>query len=192
MYNALFGSSTTEATAAPKEGDLTASMAKKEIADEVDDDDFKDAVEEENEEVGEGTFEVTPDELAIIRAELATEFPDDYNYLSDAYILSVASKPYSKDPTVRRPLEVRSRRRFPPCVSASQGVKMMTLVSLVVVALLFSSHSVSLLSVTRHLNAPKLSRKFCTYAYISKVYSLWFPYQASFFLTLLSCFRKWI
>lgn len=50
-------------------------------------------------------FEVTLEELTLIRADLACEFPDDYNYLSDAYILSVASKPYSKDPTIRRPLE---------------------------------------------------------------------------------------
>mmetsp|Transcript_14315 Transcript_14315/g.34611 ORF Transcript_14315/g.34611 Transcript_14315/m.34611 type:complete len:337 (+) Transcript_14315:76-1086(+) len=86
-----------------KESDLTESMAKREIADEADDDEFKDAVEDE--EVGEGTFDVTPDELAIIRAELATEFPEDYKYLSDAYVLWVAPKPYSKDPTIRRPLE---------------------------------------------------------------------------------------
>ena len=92
-----------------KESELTQSMAKREIADEADDDEFKDAVEDE--EVGEGTFDVTPDELAIIRAELATEFPDDYKYLSDAYILSVASKPYSKDPTIRRPLEVRNKMK---------------------------------------------------------------------------------
>uniref|UniRef100_A0A7S2YHU6 CRAL-TRIO domain-containing protein n=1 Tax=Entomoneis paludosa TaxID=265537 RepID=A0A7S2YHU6_9STRA len=69
------------------------------------DDDFKDAVEEDGDEGVEGTFEVTPEELAILRAGLATEYPDDYNYLSDAYILSVASKPYSKDPTKRRPLD---------------------------------------------------------------------------------------
>jgi|Transcript_13195 hypothetical protein len=49
-------------------------------------------------------FPVSAEELSIIRAELASDFPDDYLYLSDAYILSVASKPYSKDPTVRRPL----------------------------------------------------------------------------------------
>lgn len=75
------------------------------------DDDFKDAVEEEDVDV-EGNFPVTKEELAIIRAELACEFPEDYNYLSDAYILSVASKPYSKDPTVRRPLEVRQAMKF--------------------------------------------------------------------------------
>ena len=69
------------------------------------DDDFKDALEEED--CAEGTFEVTREELSIIRAELACEFPEDYDYLSDSYILSVASKPYSKDPTIRRPLEVR-------------------------------------------------------------------------------------
>lgn len=79
--------------------------AKQAIQNEVNDD-FKDAVEEENEDdVPAGQFAVSKEELAIIRAELACEFPEDYAYLSDAYILSVASKPYSKDPTVRRPLE---------------------------------------------------------------------------------------
>lgn len=43
--------------------------------------------------------------MSIIRAELACEFPDDYTYMSDAYVKSVASKPYSKDPTIRRPIE---------------------------------------------------------------------------------------
>jgi hypothetical protein len=80
--------------------------AKAMLKQEAEDDDFKDAVEEEEVDTN-GNFQVTVEELAIIRAELATEFPDDYNYLSDAYILSVASKPYSKDTTIRRPLEVR-------------------------------------------------------------------------------------
>ena len=84
---------------------ITEEEAQKVISAEADDDDFKDAVEEE--EVVDGIFPVSPEELSIIRAELACEFPEDYSYLSDAYILSVASKPYSKDPTVRRPLEVR-------------------------------------------------------------------------------------
>lgn len=84
--------------------EITNEEAQKAISQEVDDDDFKDAVEEEEEEV-DGCFPVSPEELSIIRAELACEFPDDYSYLSDAYILSVASKPYSKDPTIRRPLE---------------------------------------------------------------------------------------
>jgi hypothetical protein len=66
-------------------------------------DEFADVADDEVEH--DGFFEVTPEELTILRAELASEFPDDYNYLSDAYILSVASKPYSKDPTIRRPLE---------------------------------------------------------------------------------------
>lgn len=78
--------------------------AQKAIRDEVDDE-FEDAVEEDADEGVKGCFEVTTEELAIIRAELACEFPEDYTYLSDAYILSVASKPYSKDPTIRRPLE---------------------------------------------------------------------------------------
>mmetsp|Transcript_33323 Transcript_33323/g.38609 ORF Transcript_33323/g.38609 Transcript_33323/m.38609 type:complete len:345 (-) Transcript_33323:197-1231(-) len=66
-------------------------------------DDFQDAVED----VGDGvnTFDVSVEEMSIIRAELACEFPDDYKYLSDAYIESVASKPYSKDMSIRRPLE---------------------------------------------------------------------------------------
>lgn len=76
-----------------------ADKAVKEEADE-----FADAVEDED-ELESGVFHVSKEELAIIRAELACEFPDDYKYLSDAYILSVASKPYSKDPTQRRPLE---------------------------------------------------------------------------------------
>lgn len=67
-------------------------------------DDFKDALEEEEVD-SEVTFEVTKEELSICRAQLASDYPDDYNYLSDTYILSVASKPYSKDPSIRRPLE---------------------------------------------------------------------------------------
>lgn len=78
--------------------------AQKAIQNEVDGE-FEDAVEEENDDGASGQFTVSKEELAIIRAELACEFPEDYSYLSDAYVLSVASKPYSKDPTVRRPLE---------------------------------------------------------------------------------------
>jgi len=68
--------------------------AKAEIAEDLDE-----------EAVPSGEFEVTQEEMSIIRAELACEFPDDYTYMSDAYVKSVASKPYSKDPTIRRPLE---------------------------------------------------------------------------------------
>ena len=85
---------------------ITKEEAEKVISEEADDDDdFKDAVEEEEVD---GCFPVSPEELSIIRAELACEFPEDYSYLSDSYILSVASKPYSKDPSIRRPLEVRT------------------------------------------------------------------------------------
>lgn len=83
---------------------LSQDEAKNAIQSEIDNE-FEDAVQEDADEGVKGTFEVTKEELAIIRAELATEFPEDYKYLSDAYILSVASKPYSKDPTIRRPLE---------------------------------------------------------------------------------------
>jgi hypothetical protein len=90
---------------------MTPEEANKVVEDETaNDDEFKDAVEEEEIE-GDKTFEVTPEELNLIRAELASDFPEDYNYLSDAYILSVASKPYSKDPTTRRPIEVRKEKQ---------------------------------------------------------------------------------
>uniref|UniRef100_A0A7S2RL89 CRAL-TRIO domain-containing protein n=1 Tax=Eucampia antarctica TaxID=49252 RepID=A0A7S2RL89_9STRA len=75
-------------------------QAKAELAEGVEDE-FVDATEDGKEK----TFDVSPEELSIIRAELACEFPDDYDYMSDDYIMSVASKPYSKDLTVRRPLE---------------------------------------------------------------------------------------
>lgn len=58
-----------------------------------------------SEQQEETIFDVSIEELSIIRAELACDFPDDYLYLSDDYIISVASKPYSKDPTIRRPLD---------------------------------------------------------------------------------------
>ena len=92
-----------------QEDGVKPSLSQEEAAAKIEegvDDEFKDAIEEDADEgVPAGQFAVSPEELAIIRADLATEFPDDYKYLSDAYILSVASKPYSKDPTVRRPLE---------------------------------------------------------------------------------------
>ena len=68
-----------------------AAKAKAEIA-EGNEDEFEDAVEGEEGADASGNFRVTPEELAIIRAELACEFPEDYTYLSDAYVLSVASK----------------------------------------------------------------------------------------------------
>lgn len=86
-----------EAPKLSKEESEKAEAAVKEAANEIEDVDADEGVE--------GTFKVTKEELSILRAELASEFPEDYNYLSDAYILSVASKPYSKDPKVRRPLE---------------------------------------------------------------------------------------
>ena len=73
--------------------------AKAEIDNEADD------FDEDDDTPASGEFEVTKEEMSIIRAELACEFPEDYEYLSDAYVKSVASKPYSKDPTKRRPLD---------------------------------------------------------------------------------------
>jgi len=53
----------------------------------------------------EQTFDVCQEELTLMRAQLASDYPEDYQSLSDDYLCSVASKPYSKDPTIRRPLE---------------------------------------------------------------------------------------
>lgn len=78
--------------------------AEKEIQAEVDDV-FEDAVQEDDDEGIKGEFKVSDEEVSLLRADLATHFPEDYMYLSNAYIRSVASKPYSKDPSVRRPLE---------------------------------------------------------------------------------------
>lgn len=68
-------------------------------------DDFKNAVKEDSDEGIEGTFEVTDDEMKTIRDAITKDYPNDASYLSDAYMYSVASKPYSKDPTSRRPLD---------------------------------------------------------------------------------------
>jgi len=83
-----------------------AEAAKAEINEGMEDE-FEDALDENKTDGPDksGNFEVSIEELSILRAELACEFPEDYNYLSDQYITSVASKPYSKDPTVRRPIE---------------------------------------------------------------------------------------
>jgi len=53
----------------------------------------------------EKTFDVTHEELSLIRAQITTEYPEDYQTLSDSYLCSVASKPYSKDITIRRPYD---------------------------------------------------------------------------------------
>mmetsp|Transcript_2483 Transcript_2483/g.3548 ORF Transcript_2483/g.3548 Transcript_2483/m.3548 type:complete len:332 (+) Transcript_2483:98-1093(+) len=51
------------------------------------------------------TFDVSAEEVSLIRADIASAYPEDYTFLSNDYISSVASKPYSKDPTKRRPIE---------------------------------------------------------------------------------------
>ena len=84
---------------------LDESAIKEQLDSKASDGDFKDAINEDDDEGVSGDFKVSTEELSILRANLASEFPEDYEYLSDAYILSVASKPYSKDPTKRRPLE---------------------------------------------------------------------------------------
>ena len=50
-------------------------------------------------------FEVSDQEVRTLREALAEKFPQDAHYMSDAYLRSVASKPYSKDMSRRRPLE---------------------------------------------------------------------------------------
>jgi len=97
---------TAEATEAVPNVQLSEEEAKK-IREEigVGDSIHAEKIEGDNVTDSKGNFPVSKEELSVIRAELACEFPDDYEYLSDAYIKSVASKPYSKDPTIRRPLE---------------------------------------------------------------------------------------
>ena len=102
MWNSI---AATFTGAAPSLSQEETQKAQQMVSSEANDDEFKDALEEEEVEAGD-SFPVSQDELGIIRAELASDFPEDYDYLSDAYILSVASKPYSKNPSVRRPLEV--------------------------------------------------------------------------------------
>ena len=54
----------------------------------------------------ETVYQVTDEELEILRTTLTQQFPRDApTVMSDAYLRSVASKPYSKDMTRRRPLE---------------------------------------------------------------------------------------
>ncbi len=58
----------------------------------------------------EKTFDVTKEEISLIRADLASDYPEDYQSISETYIESVASKPYSKDPSVRRPIEYSTKK----------------------------------------------------------------------------------
>jgi len=58
----------------------------------------------------EQTFDVRQDELTLLRAQLASDYPEDYQTLSDDYVCSVASKPYSKDTSIRRPLEYTTEK----------------------------------------------------------------------------------
>lgn len=69
---------------------------------------FEDAKKEEVD--SELTFDVTKEELSLIIADLASDFPEDYSSLSEDYIESVASKPYSKEPTKRRPIEYTTKK----------------------------------------------------------------------------------
>lgn len=98
MFN-LLGFSSEPAPADYDEDELKAQMSA-----EVDND-FEDALQEDADEGIRGEFKVTDEELLMLRAAIATDFPEDATYFSDAYMLSVASKPYSKDPKKRRPLE---------------------------------------------------------------------------------------
>jgi hypothetical protein len=63
----------------------------------------------EHDYFGEEIFDVSDEEMDTIQNHLATNFPaSEVDYMGDAYIRSVASKPYSKDMSIRRPLEVRT------------------------------------------------------------------------------------
>ena len=69
-----------------------------------------DAATQATEVVPEKTFDVSKEEISLIRADLASDYPDDYQSISEAYIESVASKPYSKDPSIRRPIDYSTKK----------------------------------------------------------------------------------
>lgn len=88
VSDAVFGTSTTRANVPNVDFE-------KEVEGEVD---------------SEVTFDVSKEEVSIIKAQLASEFPEDYTFLCEHYIASVASKPYSKDTSIRRPLEYTTKK----------------------------------------------------------------------------------
>mmetsp|Transcript_32315 Transcript_32315/g.36772 ORF Transcript_32315/g.36772 Transcript_32315/m.36772 type:complete len:399 (-) Transcript_32315:251-1447(-) len=63
-------------------------------------------------ETGDEDFHVTDEELLTLKQHLRDNFAEDSpeEYMSDAYLESVASKPYSKKPEIRRPLEYTMKK----------------------------------------------------------------------------------
>ncbi len=72
--------------------------------------DFDNSIAECEKTEIENTFDVSEDEIGDIKNKLEADYPEDYLSLSDDYIRSVASKPYSKNPNVRRPLEYTTQK----------------------------------------------------------------------------------
>lgn len=69
-----------------------------------------DSITERRKTEVENTFDVSQDEISDIKNTLEAVYPEDYLSLSDDYIRSVASKPYSKNPNVRRPIEYTTQK----------------------------------------------------------------------------------
>lgn len=73
-----------QATMSAEQPKILTKQEQEKIKNELEDfeDEFDDAVENEGEiKDGDGNFGVSKEELSIIRAELACEFPEDYDYL---------------------------------------------------------------------------------------------------------------
>lgn len=77
-------------------GDIAGAVteASKENADIIKE--AKSAAEEDDDEGIVGDFEVTKEEMSIIRAELACEFPEDYTYMRWVVIVCVGCRESSE------------------------------------------------------------------------------------------------
>ena len=70
-----------------KSEDVKVDVSKEEVAAAKAEIDAEEAEFDDAESPHTGDFEVTKEEMSIIRAELACEFPDDYTYLRWEYIV---------------------------------------------------------------------------------------------------------
>ena len=71
----------TKRTMSGKSEDVKVDVSKEEVAAAKAEIDAEEAEFDDAESPHTGDFEVTKEEMSIIRAELACEFPDDYTYL---------------------------------------------------------------------------------------------------------------
>ena len=79
--NGTIGRINTKRTMSGKSEDVKVDVSKEEVAAAKAEIDAEEAEFDDAESPHTGDFEVTMEEMSIIRAELACEFPDDYTYL---------------------------------------------------------------------------------------------------------------